>query len=148
MNPADALTQIEQTQQKAFAEQRMPVWYFGGIAAVETTFQLGFDIDSPVLQVIVFLLSLLALGALVALLADRSKVRWSWKSWSRGASTVFLGWILANVALAIGAYHLFQDLDLTLPKGLAGLVAIVTLTVTTRPMENLVLRMSKGRVVR
>jgi hypothetical protein len=148
MNPADALAQIEQTQQKAFTEQRLPVWYFGGIAAVETAFQLGFDLDSKVLQVTVFLLSLLALGVLVGSLAGRSKIRWSWKSWSRGASAVFLGWLLANVALAIGAYHLFQNLDLTLPKALAGLVAIVTLTATTRPMENLVLRLSKGRVVR
>ena len=46
MNPADALAQIEQTQQKAFAEQRIPVWYFGGIAAAETAYQLSLDAGS------------------------------------------------------------------------------------------------------
>jgi hypothetical protein len=148
MNPADALAQIEQTQQKAFAEQRIPVWYFGSIAAAETAYQLSLDTDSTPLKVIVGLISILTIAALARILVSRSKVRWSRQSWTRQAATACLGWILANVALAIGAYYLFDGFDLPLPKGLAGLVAMITLTATTRPMENAVLRLSKGRVVR
>src|SRR5688572_30008745 len=107
MNPADALAQIEQTQRKAFAEQRIPVWSFGSIAAAETTFQLGLDSSNTAVQVIVCSISLFALIALARLIVGRAKVRWSWRSWSRGALAVYIGWALTNVALAIGAYQLF-----------------------------------------
>jgi hypothetical protein len=147
-DPAEALAEIERTQQKAYAEQRMPLWYAPGFAMVMTVGQIGLDSENLVVNALCALASAAGIGALFALLVRRSRVRWASSSWSLPAVLVYLGWALLGVAAAFGVHALADALDQPWRKLAAGAVAAVLLLATTRPMENLVLHYSKGRVAK
>ncbi|WP_106399587.1 hypothetical protein [Actinocorallia populi] len=147
-DPAEALAEIERTQQKAYAEQKLPLWYAPGFAGLMTFGQIGLDAESPLVNGLSALVAAAGFGALVALLTRQSRVRWTPNAWSPPAMLVFLGWALLGVAAGFGVHAMASGLDEPWRKVLAGGVAMVLLGVTTRPMERLVLHYSKGRVAK
>ncbi len=147
-DPAEALAEIERTQQKAYTEQRLPLWYAPGFVAVMTCGQIGMDSENLVVNVLCALAAAAGLGALFALLMRGSRVRWAASSWSLPALLVYASWLVLGVVTAVGVHTLADALDEPWRKLLAGAVTMAVLLVTTRPMENLVLRYSRGRVAK
>lgn len=145
--PAEALAEIERTQQKAYARQGLPLWYAPGYIGVLTLWRIGEDGTGRVVGVLSSLGAAVGFALLVALLVRQVRVRWTLATWTRSAAMVALGWVALLLLTALGVYVLAAAVDEPLRKLLTGGAAMLVATVTTRPMERLVLRHSQGKVV-
>lgn len=148
MSPAEALARIEQTQQKAYARQRLPLWYAPSMIAVITFMRIAFDSDDKLLNLGSLVLALAAFGAIVAVLKAKAKVMWTPATWTGPALTAYVAWAALIAAVGFGTHALASSVDEPWRKLLAGLIAIIAVTATTRPVEQLILHLSQGKVAR
>lgn len=148
-NAAEALAAIEQTQQRAYADQRLPLWYVPGVVALGTTAAVASEVDGTA-QIALTAAAVAGLLALVATLSARMRIRFRPRTWTPKAGALMALWIASLfvvwgvVPLIVGA---FTD-SAVWQKAIAGVVTAVYAVATTRPAENLVLARLAGKVAR
>ncbi|MGW4025902.1 hypothetical protein [Streptomyces sp. NPDC005009] len=148
-NPADTLSEIERVQQKAYAAQRLPLWYLPGTVALVTVAAIAAELDGTA-QIVLTVADVAGLALLTGALAARMRVRWRPRTWTVNAGvrtalwfvSIFAVWGL--VPLVAGS---FTDSAIW-QKAVAGAVTALYAAATTRWAEDQVLAHSAGRVVR
>ncbi|MEF9903903.1 hypothetical protein [Streptomyces sp. P9-A2] len=147
--PADALSEIQRVQQKAYAEQRLPAWYMPGVVALVTMAAVAGELGGTA-RIVLILVEVAGLAALTATLATRMRVRWRPRTWTVNAGVRMLLWLVSILVvwgIVPAITRSFTD-SAVWQKVLAGAVAAVYAAVTTRWVENQVLAHSAGRPVR
>lgn len=147
-NPADALSEIERVQQKAYADQRIPLWYLPGVVALVTVAAVAAELDGTT-QIVLTVADVAGLAALTATLATRMRVRWRPGTWTVNAGVRMALW-LASVFGVWGLVPLLVDPvtgSVVWQKAVAGVVTALYAAATTRWAEDQVLAHSAGRVV-
>ncbi|GAA3498122.1 hypothetical protein GCM10019016_052250 [Streptomyces prasinosporus] len=148
-DPADALAEIERVQQKAYADQRLPLWYMPGVIALAGAAAVAAELDGVAWLVLV-VADIAGVGALTAALAARVRVRWRPGTWTVSASVRMVLWLVSILAVcwlalvavgSAGGSAVWQ-------RAAAGAAAALYTAATTRWVENQVLAHSAGRVVR
>ncbi|MEO3782201.1 hypothetical protein ABGB12_02650 [Actinocorallia sp. B10E7] len=147
-DPAEALAEIERTQQKTRAEQRLPLWYAPAYVALLTFGQIGMDSENIAVNLVCSGVAIIGFLTLIWLEFRLSRVRWAVSTSDVPAMAVYTAWALLGVATAIGVHTLADGLDEPWRKVLAGGVTMVLMAATTRPTERLVLHRAKGRVTK
>jgi hypothetical protein len=148
-NAAEALSAIEQTQQQAYADQRLPMWYLPGVITLGTTAAIASDVDGTA-QVVLTAVAVAGLLGLVTTLSTRMRIRFRPGTWTPKAGTLMALWI-ASLFVVWGVVPLiagaFTD-SAVWQKAIAGAVTVVYAAATTRPVESLVLARLAGKVAR
>ncbi|GAA4609097.1 hypothetical protein GCM10023195_36340 [Actinoallomurus liliacearum] len=148
-SPAEALAEIERTQQRAYATQRLSLWYLPSVIALVTIAAIAVELDGAA-QIVLTVADVAGLGALTATLAARMRVKWRPGTWTVGAGVWMALWLLSICAVwgvvpvVVGS---FADSALW-QKAIAGVVTAIYAAATTRWVENQVLAHSAGKVVR
>ncbi|CND44015.1 Uncharacterised protein [Mycobacterium tuberculosis] len=148
-NAAEALAAIEQTQQRAYAEQRLPRWYVPGVVALGTTAAIASEVDGTA-QIVLTLGAVAGILALVVALSTGLRIKFRPRTWTPKAATLMALWITSLfvvwgvVPLAVGAF----TGSAVWQKAIAGAVTALYAAATTRPVENLVLARLAGKVTR
>ncbi|NVI88506.1 hypothetical protein [Actinomadura sp. BRA 177] len=148
-NPAEALAEIERTQQRAYADQRLPVWYLPGVIGLGTVAAIAAEVDGAV-QIVLTVAAVAGIGALVAALSAGLRIKFRPKTWTPKAGALMALWIASIfvvwgvVPLIVGA---FTDSGVW-QKAVAGAVAAGYAAATTRRAEDLVLPLLAGKVAR
>lgn len=148
-NPADALSEIERIQQKAYADQRLPLWYLPGVIALVTGSAIAAEEDGTV-RIVLTVAVVAGLALLTGTLAARMRVRWRPRTWTVNAGVRMALWFLSIFAvwgLVLVVADPFAD-SVVWRKAVAGVVTAAYAAATTRWAENQVLAHSTGRVVR
>ncbi|WP_243716846.1 hypothetical protein [Actinomadura darangshiensis] len=133
----DALAEIERTQQRAYAGQRLPLWYLPGVVGLGTVAGIAAEVDGTA-QIVLTVLGVVGLAALTALLASRTRIKFRQRTWTVRAGAWMAAWFVSAlvlwgvVPLLIG---LFTDSDVW-QKAIAGVVTAAYTAATTRPAEN------------
>ncbi|MFB4313676.1 hypothetical protein [Actinomadura sp. 21ATH] len=146
LSPAEALARIGQTQQKAFERHRVPLWYIPGLVAVVTLFEIALDYDELWINLVGTVAGIAALAGLVVLVRTRNRITWHVSTWTPRTLAVYLVWAALMIGSAYGTHALADGIDQPWRKLLAGLAAVALVTATTRPLEALLVRLSRGRV--
>lgn len=148
-NAADALSAIERTQQRAYADQRLPMWYLPGVITLGTTAAIASDVDGTA-QIVLTALAVAGLLGLVVALSTRMRIKFRPRTWTPKAGTLMALWI-ASLFVVWGVVPLivgvFSD-SAVWQKAIAGVVTAAYAAATTRPAENLVLARLAGKVAR
>ena len=148
-NAAETLAEIERAQQRAYAGQRLPLWYLPGVIALVTTASIASDLDGTP-QIALTVAAVAGLVALVAALSSRIRIKFRPHTWTPKAATLMALWIASLfvvwgvVLLAIGAVTdsaVWQD-------AIAGVVTAGYAAATTRWAENQMLTRLSGKVAR
>ncbi|MGI5323848.1 hypothetical protein [Actinomadura nitritigenes] len=148
-NPAEALAEIQRTQQRAMAAQRLPVWYTPSLVALVTAAAVGAELGGTP-QIALTVAAVAGLAALTAALASRVRVKWRPHTWTPAAGTRMALWIVSVLAvwgvvpLVVGAV---TD-SAAWQKAVAGAVTALYAAATTRWIEKQVLAHTAGKVAR
>jgi hypothetical protein len=148
-DPAETLAEIQRTQQKAYAAQRLPRWYLPGIIALVTAAAIAAELDGTA-QIVLTIADVAGLAALTAALATRTRVKWRPHTWTLNAGVRMALWIVSIFAVwgvvpvATGS---FIDSG-PVQKALAGVVTALYAAATTRWIEDQVAVHSARKVAR
>lgn len=148
-NAAEALAAIEQTQQRAYADQRLPTWYLPGVVALVTTAAIASEVDGTA-QIVLTVGAVAGILALVAALSAGLRIKFRPRTWTPKAAALMALWIASifavwgAVPLVVGAFT-----DSTVwQMAIAGVVTALYAAATTRPAENRMLARLAGKVTR
>ncbi|MGW3679823.1 hypothetical protein [Streptomyces prasinus] len=148
-NPADALSEIRRVQQKAYGDQRLPLWYMPGVVVLVTAAVIAAERDG--VAWLVFLVANGAgLGAMSGALSARVRVIWRPGTWAVDAGVRPALWIISCFSLwGIVLVVAGSATDSAIwQKAVAGAVTALYTAATTRWVENRVLAHSAREVVR
>ncbi|MGW2656454.1 hypothetical protein ACWC1D_22695 [Streptomyces sp. NPDC001478] len=148
-NAADALAEIDRVQRRAYAGQRLPLWYLPGVIVLVTTAGVASGQDGAARAVLTSA-AVVGLAVLTATLAARTRVRWRARTWTVSAGIRMLLW-MASICVVWGVVPLAVGTltDSTVwQKAVAGVVAALYAAATTRWAEDQVAAHSSGAVVR
>ncbi|MFA1546622.1 hypothetical protein [Actinomadura chokoriensis] len=146
---ADALAEIERTQQRAYADQRLPVWHVPSVVLVGSAVGVGTELDGMP-RTLLMTAAAVGLTTLTLMLSARTRIKFRPRTWTPQAGALMALWITSIfviwgvVPLAAGA---FTDSGVW-QKTLAGLVTAGYTAATTRWAEDLVRARLAGKVVR
>ncbi|SNT36032.1 hypothetical protein SAMN05443665_102544 [Actinomadura meyerae] len=146
---AEALAAIERTQQRAYADQRLPVWYLPGVVALGTAAAVATELDGAA-QAAVTGVAVAGLLGLVYALSARTRIKFRPRTWTPKAAAVMALWI-ASIFAVWGVVPLAAGLATgsgVWQKVLAGAVTAAYSAATLRRAEDMVFARLAGKVVR
>ncbi|WP_396449413.1 hypothetical protein [Actinomadura sp.] len=148
-DPADALAAIERTQQRAYAGQRLPLWYVPGVVSLGTAAAIAAEADGAA-RIALSVAAVAGIGALVGALSARIRIKFRPRAWTPKAAALMALWI-ASLFAVWGAVPLAAGVftgSAVWQKAIAGAVTAGYALATTRWAEDLVLARLAGKVVR
>jgi len=139
MTPAEALSEVAQVQEQVHAEPLVPLWYFPYAVLALSVGNLGLDADGLTLKIVGVAISAVLTLAAVPLLYTRLRVRRGRLTLAPMAIAVVIGWIVLNQLVLKAAHRLYDPrLDWPWSTIVADLTVMLSVLLTTRPMERLV----------
>ncbi|MEV4251638.1 hypothetical protein AB0J52_00565 [Spirillospora sp. NPDC049652] len=146
-SPAEALAEIERTQQKSYAGQRLPLWWLPSVVGLITIVSIAMELHGTVRSVLLIVAGL-GLVAMTALLAYRMRVKSRLQVWTPRAAGWLLVWVLPIFVL-LGAtpplVWLVTDSAIW-PKIISWVVVSLYGVLTLRWAERRMMADTKGKV--
>ncbi|MFG2018422.1 hypothetical protein [Actinomadura geliboluensis] len=146
---SEALAAIERTQQRAYADQRLPVWYLPGVIGLGTAAAVGAELDGAA-QVGLTAAAVAGLLGLVAALSARTRIRFRPHTWTPKAGALMALWI-TSIFVVWGVVPPLVGLVTDSggwQKAVAGAVAAAYSAATLRRAETMVFARLAGKVAR
>ncbi|QKW39805.1 hypothetical protein HUT06_42040 [Actinomadura sp. NAK00032] len=146
---AEALAAIERTQQQAYADQRLPMWYLPGVIGLATAAAVATELDGSA-QAGLTAAAVAGLLGLVAALSSRTRIRFRPGTWTPKAGAVMALWII-SIFVVWGVVPLLVGLAAdsgVWQKAVAGVVAAAYSAATLRRAETMVFARLAGKVAR
>ncbi|RFU41017.1 hypothetical protein DZF91_14090 [Actinomadura logoneensis] len=146
-SPAEALAEIERTQRKAYAGQRLPLWRLPTVVALVTVVSIAMDLHGTT-RTVLLVAAALGLAAMTALLTHRVRVKARRQSWTPRAAGRLVAW-LAPIFVLIGLtpplVWLATD-SVIWPKIISGVLVSLYGVLTLRWVERRMTADTKGKV--
>ncbi|WP_026412440.1 hypothetical protein [Actinomadura oligospora] len=146
-NAAEALAEIERTQQKAFAGQRLPLWWLPAVVALITVVSIAFDLHGATRSVLL-IGAALGLAVMTAVLALRARVKSRRQVWTPRAAAWASAWLLSFFVLfGVTPPLVWLVTDSAIwPKIISGVVVSLYGVMTIRWAERQIMADTQGKV--
>ncbi|MFC4908730.1 hypothetical protein [Actinomadura gamaensis] len=146
-SPAEALAEIERAQRKAYAGQRLPLWWMPGVVALITVLSIAFELHGTT-RAVLLVATAIGLAAMTAALAHRVRVKRRRQPWTPRAAAWTIAWILP-VFVLFGVtppiVWLFTDSAIW-PRIISGVVVALYGAMSVRWAERHIMLDTQGKV--
>ncbi|MFC5186700.1 hypothetical protein [Actinomadura harenae] len=146
-SPAEALAEIERAQQKAYAGQRLPLWWLPCVVALVTVVSIAFELHGATRSALLAAAAL-GLAAMTAVLARRVRVKSRRQIWTPRAAAWTIGWVAPFFVLfGVTPPLVWLVTDSAIwPKIVSGVVVSLYGVMTLRWAERQIMAGTKGKV--
>ncbi|MEV5573582.1 hypothetical protein AB0L06_26370 [Spirillospora sp. NPDC052269] len=146
-SPAEALAEIERTQRKGYAGQRLPIWWLPAVVALITVLSTAFELHGAARSVLLVAVAL-GLAVMTAVLAHRVRVKSRRQVWTPRATAWLVAWVVPFLVLfGITPPLVWLVTDSAIwPKIISGIAVSLYGVLTLRWAERQIMAGAKGKV--